>query len=80
VTEVMRANPKTRRANLVVNARVWLDASGRITRAELVDSSGDAAMDDVLRREVLMGVQLTEPPPHGMRMPIPLRLTARRPN
>ena len=80
VTESMRSNRKTRSANLVVNARVWLDASGKITRAELVDSSGNAAMDDVLKREILMGTQLSDAPPRGMRMPIPLRLTARRPN
>ncbi|MGB8165871.1 MAG: TonB C-terminal domain-containing protein [Chthoniobacteraceae bacterium] len=78
VTDVMRNNPKTRSANLVVNARVWLDATGRIDRVELVDSSGDAAMDNVLKQEILMGTRLSEPPPQGMRMPIPLRLTARR--
>jgi periplasmic protein TonB len=80
VTESMRSNRKTRSANFVVNARVWLDPTGKIERAELVDSSGDAAMDAVLRQEILMGAQLSEGPPRGMRMPIPLRLTARRPN
>ncbi|MEA3208028.1 MAG: periplasmic protein TonB [Chthoniobacter sp.] len=80
VTEVMRGNRRTRTASLRVDARIWLDSSGRITRAELVNSTGDASLDTALKNEVLVGTQLAEPPPAGMRMPIPLRLTARRPN
>jgi TonB family protein len=63
-----------------VEAQVWLDASGKITRATLDRSTGDATLDETLKNEVLPGIQLAEPPPKGMRMPIPLRLTARRPN
>jgi TonB family protein len=80
IAEALRANRKTRSASLRVEAKVWVDASGRVTRATLDSSTGDAALDALLRDQILPGVKLSEPPPQGMRMPIPLRLTARRPN
>ena len=80
IAEALRAHPKTRVANLRVDAQVWVDGTGRITRAALTSSTGDPALDEILQRQILPGVRLTESPPAGMRMPIPLRLTARRPN
>jgi hypothetical protein len=80
IAEALRTNRKTRSASLRVDAKVWLDEGGRITRATLDSSTGDAGLDASLRDEVLPGVKLAEPPPRGMRMPISLRLTARRPN
>lgn len=80
VAEALRNNRKTRSTNMGINSRVWLDESGRITKASLDGSTGDSALDAALTNEVLPGIQLSEPPPKGMRMPIPLRLNAHRPN
>lgn len=81
IAEVLRNNRKTRTAKFPeVQIRVWPDAStGRITRVSLAGSTGDAAVDEVLRNS-LPGTQLNEPPPPGMPSPIVLRLNARRPN
>jgi protein TonB len=80
ISQAVREHRTTRAANLRAEVKVWADATGRITRANLVTSTGDAALDAALRDEVLAGLQLSEPPPQGMPMPITLRVTARRPN
>ncbi len=79
IADAMRDNSATREATLSVKVRVWADNSGRITRAELVGSTGDGSLDETLRNQVLTGLQVSEGPPDGMPMPILLRLTARRP-
>jgi len=79
VSQALRDNRKTRTAELSVRARIWADPSGRVTRAQLSGSSGDPSLDAAIRDEVLTGLQLAEPPPAGMPMPIVLRLTAKRP-
>ena len=79
IADALRNNSQTREANLSVKVQVWADDSGRITRANLLGSTGDAALDEALSRQVLTGLQISEGPPDGMPMPILLRLTARRP-
>ena len=79
IQEALRNHRQTRNANLRVEVCVWPDQAGRITRAQLVSSTGDAAVDNALKNEVLVGLQLQEPPPRGMPTPIVLRVTARRP-
>jgi TonB family protein len=65
---------------MMIEVRVWPDATGRITRAKLDRSTGDAALDAAIRDEALSGLQLQQPPPEGMPTPIVLRVSARRPN
>ena len=78
IGDALRRNPKTREAVLNHKVRIWPDNTGRITRAKLENSTGDAAMDAAITA-VLTGVQLAEAPPSGMPAPILLRLSARRP-
>jgi TonB family protein len=59
--------------------KVWADSSGRITRAQLVGSSGNPAVDQAIRNSVLNGLQLPQGPPADMPMPINLRISARKP-
>jgi outer membrane biosynthesis protein TonB len=80
IQQALQRNPKTRTANMTVKVRVWPDMSGRIDRVQLADSTGDPGLDNVLRNEVLSGLQLQEPPPPGMPSPITLRVVARRPH
>ena len=80
IADALRNNRRTRNADLRVKVRVWPDATGRITRVKLTGSSGDLAMDEAIKSEILSGLQLQEPPPAGMPLPIVMRLTARRPN
>ena len=80
IADALRNNPRTRKANVRVEVRIWADNAGRITRAQTASSTGDPAVDAAIKNEVLTGLQLHEPPPAGMPMPIVLRVTARRPN
>lgn len=79
IQQAVRNNRSTRAASLRADVKVWADSTGRITRATIASSSGDAALDAALRDQVLTGLQLSEPPPEGMPMPIVLRIAARRP-
>ena len=78
VGEALRRNPRTREAVLNERVRIWPDSAGRIARAKLADSTGDAALDSAITA-ALIGVPLPEPPPPDMPVPIVLRLSARRP-
>lgn len=80
LSEALRRNPRTRDASFRIEVRIWPDLTGRIARATLHGSTGDAAVDAALKNEVLTGLQLREAPPEGMPLPIVLRLSARRPN
>ena len=80
IAEALRNHKKTRSAALNIKVRIWADPTGRITRATLSGSSGDAAVDRSIREEILTGLQLQSPPPEGMPMPIVMRITATRPN
>jgi len=80
ITDALGRNNVTRTASYSVMVRIWSDSSGRVTRAKLSGSSGDALVDDAIRREVLSGLQLPEPPPEGMPMPIVMRIAERRPD
>jgi periplasmic protein TonB len=77
IEQALRENEKTRNAKLRIEVRLWSDASGRIERVQLLSSTGDAAIDDVIENQVLIGLRLREPPPKDMPMPIVARLTER---
>ena len=80
IAEALRKNVLTRNASFRVEVRVWSDSVGRIVRARLGGTTGNAQLDETIRGQVLTGLQLQEPPPAGMPMPIVMRLTARRPD
>lgn len=78
VTQALQSNSRTRSATMQIQVRVWPDTTGRITRAKLDASTGDAKLDAVIQNDVLTNLQLSEPPPPGMPLPIVMRLTARK--
>jgi TonB family protein len=77
VAAALKRNNKTRTASMKIQVRIWPNAAGRVTRAQLDGTTGDHALDEALQ-EILNGLQLQEPPPAGMPSPIVLRLTAAR--
>jgi TonB family protein len=79
IEAALRANDKTRHAVMRVRVRLWPDATGRITRVQLVSSTGNSELDAVIRDQVLSGMTLREPPPREMPMPIVMQVTARSP-
>jgi len=80
IAETLRRNSGVRSAAFSLKVRVWADAYGRITRARLMGTSGTSAVDQAIKDQVLVGLQLPEPPPADMPMPINMRISARNPN
>jgi hypothetical protein len=80
IAETLRRNAGVRSSAFTLKVRVWADANGRITRASLQETSGNQAVDQTIRNQVLTGLQLPEAPPADMPMPINMRISARNPN
>jgi outer membrane biosynthesis protein TonB len=80
ITAALRRHPSTRSATMNLQVRIWPDANGRITRAQLVGTSGNAAVDEAIRSNILTGLILPQPPPADMPTPIVLRINARKPS
>lgn len=80
LADALRQNPATRTATMSLQVRIWPDATGRITRVQLVGTSGNPAVDDAIKNRILTGHQLPQAPPAGMPSPIVLRITARPPS
>jgi TonB family protein len=78
IQQALQKNAVTRHAAAGLVVRIWVDASGTITRVELEKSSGNAEMDDAIQNKVLSGMQLNAPPP-GTQMPIEMSLTGEQP-
>ena len=80
ISQALRDNARTRTLKIDITVRVWVDVTGRITRAKLDSSTGDTALDAFICGEIIAGKQLSQPPPDGMAMPINMKVTGRRPN
>lgn len=78
IESALRANAKTRNVVMQVQVRLWADGTGRVSRVQLVNSTGDPAIDAAIRGEVLAGITLRQPPPADMPMPMVARITARK--
>lgn len=77
IQDAVSKNQKLRGADFKVSVFVWIDAAGVVTRAELVDSTKVAELDETLR-SVLRGLPaIREGAPGDMPQPIKLRITAR---
>ena len=80
IADAVRRNGKTKFASGSRDVRIWVDSTGRITRATISGGGGEADVNVALNSEVLSGLQLREAPPANMPMPIVLRINAQRPN
>ena len=79
VSGALRNHRLTRTASMAIAARIWVDSSGRVSRAVIEGSSGDREIDRALEQEVLNRISLGDAPPEGMPMPIVMRINAKRP-
>ncbi len=79
IEAAIRANEKTKNAVMQLQFRIWADNTGRISRVELVNSSGSAEVDAAIRNDVIGRLTLREAPPTDMPMPINVRATGRKP-
>jgi outer membrane biosynthesis protein TonB len=78
IANALRKDASVRTASLNLKVRIWPDAAGRVTRAKLAGTTNDPKLDAAVNA-ALMGLQLKEPPPQGMPLPIVLRISAQRP-
>jgi len=78
IADAVRTNRLTRSARMSVVVRIWPDSTGRIFKARVAGAAGDATLT-ALQNDVLIGLQLTDPPPADMPLPIVMRLSAQRP-
>jgi len=63
--------------NYKVIVKVWIDSTGNVTRAALVDSTGDARADEVLKEALRDMRALRDSPPADMPQPVKIRVTSR---
>jgi hypothetical protein len=77
ISQALHGNKTTTNATFQVTARVWVDATGLVTRV-VVAPSGSPAIDAAIGNEVLAGEKF-DPPPAGMPMPIVMNLTGQQP-
>ena len=79
ISEALSSDPRTRFADGLVELGVWLDAGGRIIRVVIRKSTAETSVEDAIKGNVLVGLQM-QPPPSDMPQPIWLRTNLRRPN
>ncbi len=77
IEEALRRTKQLSNASTRVDLRVWWAENGRISRVQLVRSTGNPKLDEAVQSVV--GLVLRQPPPRDIPMPLILRLTARRP-
>jgi periplasmic protein TonB len=81
VQSALQANRRTRLASMPADQiRLWVDGTGRISRVQLMASTGDAELDSIIRDEVLGKLTLSMPPPKDMPQPMVIRVTEHRPS
>jgi outer membrane biosynthesis protein TonB len=79
IADALRSNPSTRGASMNIVVRIWPDSTGRVVKARIAGTTGDSNLDNTLRQDILTGLQLPDPPPADMPLPIVMRISAQRP-
>lgn len=75
--EQLSRNRKLKESDYRVTLRVWLRRDGSVEKAELAQSTGSAALDELLQEVLLQVGPMREAPPENMPQPIKIRVTAR---
>ena len=75
--EALNRVRKLRESDYRITLRVWLRKDGSVEKVELVQSTGNPALDQLLRETLLQVAAMREAPPDNMPQPIRIRVTAR---
>jgi len=75
--EQLSRHRKLKESDYRVTLRVWLRRDGSVEKAELAQSTGNTALDEVLKEALLQVSAMREAPPENMPQPIRIRVTAR---
>ncbi len=77
----LNRNRKLRESDYRVVVKLWLSRGGAIERAELAQSTGNAALgnglDELLHQALMEAKSMPEAPPENMPQPIRIRVTTR---
>jgi len=76
---ILRDAEETRHLSFRLQANVWLNDTGQITRVELLRSSGDAEVDARVIAALRAVPALSERPPASLSLPVRVSLQGRRP-
>lgn len=66
-----------RRGRYNVTLRIWIDAEGRVEKAEVLRGTGDSALDGSIREALVSGAPLSRAPPEDLPQPVRLRISSR---
>lgn len=76
---ILREADETRNLSFRMQANVWLNDAGQITRVELLRSSGDPDVDASVIAALRAVPALSERPPASLSLPVRVSLQGRRP-
>jgi protein TonB len=77
IQDAVSRDKKLREADFRIMVNVWINAGGTVTRAELIDSTGNAELDSALKVALRNLPPVRDGAPGDMPQPIKLRITAR---
>ena len=78
--KLLRESPELRNLAFRIQADVWLNTAGDITRVELIRSSGDEELDAKLLSTLRAAPRFQERPPASLTIPVRLDFRGRRPS
>lgn len=70
VEDTLRQQARLRRARYRVAVQVWLDGQGQPVRVELMESTGAADLDELLKRALQGMSRMPEAPPADLPQPV----------
>lgn len=79
IQQAVQHDDRVNRLAFDVRADIWLDADGKLTRAELVNGSGNARTDEALLEAVRAMPRIDVAPPATLHFPVRVVIRGKRP-
>ena len=76
VQKLLSGVDEVRKDKYTIVVEIWIAPTGRIDRADLVNTTGDVALDESLRRALGRSLRVSEAPPEDMPQPVKLRISS----
>ncbi|KAG9584658.1 hypothetical protein KCV01_g14122, partial [Aureobasidium melanogenum] len=79
IQQAIQRDERVNRLVFDVRADIWLDANGKLTRAELVGTSGNTRTDEALLDTLRSMPRIDVAPPSSLRFPLRVAIRGKRP-
>ncbi|NII05790.1 TonB family protein [Luteibacter anthropi] len=79
IQQAIQRDDRVNRLVFDVRADIWLDADGKLTRAELAGSSGNTRTDEALLEALRSMPRIDVAPPSSLRFPLRVSIRGKRP-